>query len=456
MVPGFVLLLGLALFSAGLGSTGVASAPSPAIHQAAVVSAQNPGDVVELAPGVTFSVLATASAGQLAADPRASLLLTVDIVPIPGSSSLSSLLQDPELSDLAETISQTAPRLLFVESGAVSVTLDQSPFDISQDESIFVPATSMFEVQNTSESCATLLIFSVSAIVAGGYYHSAVDGPSFASGSSCPPPRNVITWSSTSRMPDALQLFIARLSWDPASAMMPGLPAAEFVYHPGPAALVVDEGTIVAHESFVSAAFLGSGSAMAFNAYTTYSVYYPVGDAAIAPASALAFGIVPAGSELVVKGDAYRSPTGRYALGWDYRIWRMTGSVWRPGDYYASLELSNGVSAVLFEEIAGYDGELQRCLDDAVQRLIDDPIISDVQPVELGDASGPGGNQSRFIAQFTFTRSNADGTTEEVAKHIECVALTGGGVLVINAFLPVDALETEYAALRLLLEGIAL
>jgi hypothetical protein len=118
------------------------------------------------------------------------------------------------------------------------------------------------------------------------------------------------------------------------------------------------------------------------------------------------------------------------------------------------LVMNNGVSGVVLIADTAYDGDVESCLDGAVDYIMDDPENVDIELME-DDNGDPIEGVEDDVAFAAYSYTDADGAAR--ALYAECrVIVPGESTLGISQFVALDDFEDETAAREDLLAGLQL
>lgn len=156
-----------------------------------------------------------------------------------------------------------------------------------------------------------------------------------------------------------------------------------------------------------------------------------------------------------VEDNSYVSPTFEWSISWD-ETWTVTDESSEDG--YDLLQLSDGLSEVLFSSYEAYNGDPVQCVEDKLELLEEVEGISDV---EIGtDRNGDpleGVDDTGAYAVFTFTFNPEGDDPYQMVEYNDCRTLVEGeAVLDISQITLREAYNDATPKLQDLLDNLAM
>ena len=166
-------------------------------------------------------------------------------------------------------------------------------------------------------------------------------------------------------------------------------------------------------------------------------------------------GVQPAAAFQGGDGNSYTSPTYDWSISWT-DDWTVTDE--DVDDVYDTLQLSDGLSEVMFLSYEGFDGDPVACVEDKLELLEDVEGFSDV---ELGtDRNGEplqGEDDTGAYAVYTFTFSPEEGDPFKMVEYTDCRTLVPGeAVLDISQITLREAYNDAAPKLQALLDTLTM
>jgi hypothetical protein len=424
----------------------------PLSDMAQITAAQDVGEVLDLMPGVTVTVLASGGVDSLP-DQGGGIRVVLDRVSLLPGMTMSEVVADLAAQPGAppEFGAAEGPHLLYVDAGEITLLDDGAETTYRQEQQVVLPIEASFDVRNDTSSCASFLLLTIGAGGFAGGFGAEIAGPVLPTLGDCPPSRRMIDWHGEPNLPGRSRLFLARVTSDPASYDLAS-PWNHFG-HSGPVGLVVETGTLNFRGGIGVETFLAPGSSLRIRAETPYILI--TGE----PTTALLAGVVPEDKPLF-------SPLNFVSRAYGVRFfwegpWEITGESWaRDGESQSGwlrLENRRTQSQVHFEEFAGFGGNSVQCLDNFIDRLSAEPTVANLHPDRQNGRAIEERDVTRAYAEYVYDLTDGNGSTQEFVAHIECRTLVpDAAVIVIHAYMPRTDLDVQRQDLEELLAGLVL
>ena len=147
-------------------------------------------------------------------------------------------------------------------------------------------------------------------------------------------------------------------------------------------------------------------------------------------------GTPDSGADQAVSGvvaNSYLSPQWGFSLVWDPAVWAVEGEVSEAERQYDGLQLGTPRSTLYLEGYAGFDGNAEACLRDAVLEVGRRQGVGEVEalpgrPTPLTPAAAPEQILLRYPQTF------GDGSTAEIIEFVACQELRSGAAVLETTF----------------------
>jgi predicted metalloprotease len=187
---------------------------------------------------------------------------------------------------------------------------------------------------------------------------------------------------------------------------------------------------------------------MAFSA-----LILPIADIAYASPPAQQTDEQQGAGESGVVGNSYTSPSFGYSITWD-RTWSVSDEKNEPDAN--SLTLTNDTTIVTLESVLDKT-DIASCVETFADAFAAGDGISDFEQMELEDGPAAGEEAGRNWAVYNFTYTAESSDSIDFALYVDCRSIVEAeSLLVIYAFIPADAFDSQVEPLGELLQGLSM